>query len=84
MQIVMMISILTNSTGSAVEELVSAALGAGGMAEDALVLQHKLSARTRRRGRLASDQPGAEDEEQEGGGTSHGRLQGVAGRNAEE
>lgn len=74
--IITIILFLTNSTGSAFEELVSAALGTGGMAEDTLALRHKLSAGTRRRGRLASDESDAVDEEQERGGTSHGRLRG--------
>lgn len=54
---------LTNSTGSALEELVPAALGTGGVAEDALGLQRKLPARTRRRGRLASDPSHGVEEE---------------------
>lgn len=78
-----LLSVFINSTGSAFEELVSAALGTGGMAEDTLALQHKLSARTRRRGRLASDESDAVGEEQERGETSHGRLRGIASRNAE-
>lgn len=65
--IIIILLFLTNSTGSAFEELVSAALGTGGMAEDTLALQHKLSARTRRRGRLASDESDAVGEEQERG-----------------
>lgn len=81
--IIIILLFLTNSTGSAFEELVSAALGTGGMAEDTLALQHKLSARTRRRGRLASDQSDAVGEEQERGETSHGRLRGIASRNTE-
>lgn len=66
---------LTNSTGSAFEQLMPAALRTGGMAEDALVLQQKLSTRTLRRG-LASDKSGAVEKEQEGGEASHGRDRG--------
>lgn len=63
---------LTNSTGSAVKQLVPVALGAGGMTQDTLALQQKLSARTLRP-RLAcniSDAVAEEDEER--GGERHG------------
>lgn len=52
-----------------------AALRTGGMAEDALVLQQKLSTRTLRRG-LASDKSDAVEKEQERGEASHGRARG--------
>lgn len=66
---------LTNSTGSAFEQLMPAALRTGGMAEDALALQQKLSTRTLRRG-LASDKSDAVEKEQERGEASHGRGRG--------
>lgn len=44
------LSIFINSTGSAIKQLMPVALRAGGMTEDTLTLQQKLSARTGRRG----------------------------------
>lgn len=60
---------LTNSTGSAFKQLVSVALGAGGMTQDALALQHKLAARTGRRGFTSnkSDAEGEEDDKRDEG-----------------
>lgn len=56
------LSVFINSTGSAFKQLVSVALGAGGMTQDTLVLQHKLATRTGRRG-FTSSKSNAEDQE---------------------
>lgn len=62
---------LTDSTGGAFKQLVPVALGAGGVAEDALALQHELPARTLRR-RFASNKSDAVEEDQKRGEGAHG------------
>lgn len=57
--------LLTDSTGSAFKQLMPVALGAGGVAENTLALQHELSARTGRRG-SARDQSDAAEKDQQG------------------
>lgn len=63
--------LLTNSTGSAFEQLVSDALGAGGMTQDTLVLQQKLAPRAKSR-RRASSKGDTVKAEQERGDGPHG------------
>lgn len=70
--------LLTNSTGSAFKQLVSVALGAGGMTQDTLVLQHKLATRTGRRG-FTSSKSNAEDQENDKrDGRPHGCARGLS------
>lgn len=52
------------------------ALGAGGMAEDALAFQHELSARTRRRG-FTHDKSDTAEKDQKGCGGPHGCARGL-------
>lgn len=54
----------TNSTGSAFEQLMPDALGAGGVTEDTLALQHELAARARRRRFTPDEHDTVEDEKQ--------------------
>lgn len=69
--------LLTNSTGSAFKQLMSVALRAGGMTEDALVLQQKLSARTGRRGFTSNTADTAEEDQKRGVHRPHGRVRGL-------
>lgn len=64
--------LLTDSTGSAFKQLVPVALGAGGMAEDTLALQHKLSAQTYRWGFTSNKSDTVEEEDQKRGDGPHG------------
>lgn len=61
---------LTNSTGGAVEQLLAIALGAGGVAQDALSLQQKLAARAGRGG-LTSNKSNRQDGGKEESGEEH-------------
>lgn len=53
------------------------ALGAGGVTEDTLALQHKLSTRTGRRG-FTSNKSGAGEEDQKRGEGPHGCARGLS------
>lgn len=67
---------LTDSTGSAFKELVPAALRASGMTQDALVLQHKLSAWTFRR-QFASNKSNIADKDHKREEKPHDRARGL-------
>lgn len=63
--------LLTNSTGSALKQLMPVALRAGRMTEDTLVFQHKLCTRTGIRG-FASNKSDTEEKDKDRGEAPHG------------